>query len=148
MVESDHSDEESGLEIRRVNDNGSSVSQSMMSGNTIVKIENSSAGGTNTNSMANSMASLSMAGVEVEDQHNMSSGQVSMSSDGGVLQATQSQFASVPHSKRNTMKAIPEEEETGEVIQRQIKTDMPAIRETTPSQEADSTNRNSQLTSS
>ena len=90
MVESDHSDEESGLEIRRVNDNGSSVSQSMMSGNTIVKIENSSAGGTNTNSMANSMASLSMAGVEVEDQHNMSSGQVSMSSDGGVLQATQS----------------------------------------------------------
>ena len=72
MVESDHSSEESGLEVRRVNDNGSSISQSMMSGNTIVKIENSSAGGMNTNSMANSMASMSMAGVD--DIHNTSSG--------------------------------------------------------------------------
>ena len=72
MVESDHSSEESGLEVRKVNDNGSSISQSMMSGNTIVKIENSSAGGMNTNSMANSMASMSMAGVD--DIHNTSSG--------------------------------------------------------------------------
>ena len=72
MADSDHSSEESGLEIRKVNDNGSSISQSMMSGNTIVKIENSSAGGMNSNSMANSMASMSMAGVD--DIHNTSSG--------------------------------------------------------------------------
>ena len=111
MLDSD-SDESLGS-VKQIIDDGSELSQSMKSSTTVVRVGDTSG----NNTMNNSMASLSMAGVE-DSQRSMAG----LSSHGGTVVIHDGDSSDgEPHSRQssniNSMVPIPEEEEAVEVIQ-------------------------------